>query len=212
MALSVAQEAALKSISPLVFVAVEIVAPTFTIRLLDGSSEVTIDGNTFTGGDPTYGAINAIENLGDGVADEAPSCRIILNPPTNVASANLSAPDTQGSPVSIWLGSLNPVNGAYIDRYLWFAGELDQGVLIVGNTQRTLTISCTAMDLFFEQDTGIRLNNSWHQSVWPGELGLIFVNSLNRQVPWGVEGNAQVTPGQTIQNTITNLLSVRTAA
>lgn len=190
MPLSAQLESALKAPAPLVFVAVEILTPDFSLHMLDGSSELLMDGNTYRGGDPVYGTVSAIENLGDGVGDEAPACRVVIHPPTNAATANLSAPKVQGSPVSIWFGALNPLSGAYIDRNLWFAGEVDQAVLQVGGASKTLTVECTAMDAFFEQDTGTRLTNSWHQWIWPGERGLEFHTALNRQVPWGVEGNA----------------------
>lgn len=188
MAVSAQMESALRQPTILAFVAVEILAPAFTIRLLDGSSELVMDGQIYVGGHPVYGTISGIEGLGDGMGDEAPSCRIVLHPPTNVASADLGSPDTQGATVNVWFGILNPENGAFIDRNLWFAGEIDQATLQVGGDTRTLTLECTSMDLFFEQDTGTRLTNSWHQYVWPGERGLEFHTSLNRQVPWGVEG------------------------
>jgi hypothetical protein len=187
MPLSPAMETALEGPAALIFLAFEVNLPDGALRLLDGSGEVTFGGHTFKGADDTFGVVGGLEPFNDGVAAEAPSLQVTINAPTNTAAATLAAADAQGSVVHLWLGVLNPLDMSVIgDPYLLFSGELDQGVVRVSKGARSVTLECvSAWERFFEDDEGIRLNDAWHQSVWPGELGLEFVTETQRQLPWG---------------------------
>lgn len=186
MPLETAMAAALEGQHALLFTAVEIQLPSETLRLLDGAGAVTFGGRTFVGQDPALGVLASIEALTDG-GEEAPSVRIAVLPPTNTAMATLADPLAQGGAVFIWLGVMAPTTGAVVgEPELLFAGEIDVPVLEVGRGQRLLTLDCVSIfDRFFEDREGVRLTNSFHQSVWPGELGLEFVTGVKRQMPWG---------------------------
>src|SRR5688500_6691140 len=95
--------------------------PNYTLRLLDGASEVTWSEGTFKGRDDTFGVLAAIEPISDGVGDQAPQLAITLNPPSEAASASLSHPDMQGSRLRIWIGALDKATKAVIaSPYLLF--------------------------------------------------------------------------------------------
>lgn len=187
MSLDPTMEAALEGASALLFLALEIDLPGGPLRLLDGGGEISFGGHTFKGSDDTLGAFAGIEPFNDGVATEAPSLQVTINAPSNTGAALLAAAEAQGSAVSLWIGVANPADMSVIgEPFLLFAGELDQAAVRVSQSSRAVTLECvSAWERFFEDDEGIRLNDAWHQSVWPGELGLEFVTETQRQLPWG---------------------------
>lgn len=185
--LSPAMEAALQRVAPIMFVAVEIATPDGALRLLDGSSEVGFGGRLFRGEDPDFGALASIEPLVDGTGDEAPSLRFVVNCPTLAAAGRLAGPRMQGSQVLLWIGTLNPASGTVDgDPFLAFAGEVDVPTYTAGQAARAVTLDCVSIwERLFEDWEGVRLSNAFHQSVWPGELGLEFVTGVTRTLPWG---------------------------
>lgn len=190
MPLSTAMETALDGTpTALAFLALEILLPTGPLRLLDGAGSVGLFGHTFAGGDPTLGVIASIEPMSDGIGADAPTLTVIINPPSNVASADLAAADAQGSAVTLWFGLLNPADMTVIgDPYELFEGELDQPTLRVSQGSRSVTLECVSVfERFFDDDEGIRLTDAWHESLYPGEKGLEFVTEIQRQLPWGVD-------------------------
>jgi hypothetical protein len=188
MGLSAGLEDVLEGPFARIFECVEIVLNTgATLRLLAGSGLVTFSSKTFTGADDTYGVLAGLELSGDGVGNESQSLRLVITPPSNSAGAILSQPGQQGSTIAYWFGAVDPLTHAVIDEpYLMFSGELDQPKLRVGKSSRSVTLEFVdALDRFFDEDEGIRLNDSFHESVWPGEKGLEFVTeAANRKVPW----------------------------
>lgn len=185
-----AMDAALAAPSLLMFCAVEIALPDRVLRLLDAPGRVSFAGRTFLGIDPVFGVLGGVESITDGVEDEAPDITLTLEPPTLTAAATLASPAMQGSPVTIWLGVMDRATGAVIaDPLVIFLGEIDVPSLTGDRDRRALQFSITSVfELLFETDEGVRLNNSFHQSVWPGELGLEYVTEVQRQLPWGAEG------------------------
>ncbi|CAA2991077.1 Hypothetical predicted protein [Olea europaea subsp. europaea] len=187
MALDPTVNAALQGVYALMFGAVEILLPSASIRLLDGSAVVSFGGHTFVGSDPTFGALHSVQAIADGLDNEAPSMTLTLLPPTRSAVAALCAPANQGAQVTVWVGVLNPVTGQVIGTPdVRFIGAMDVPTLRVGKNSRAVEISVTsAFDRFFDGDEGVRLNDAWHQSIWPGETGLSAVTAVQRRLPWG---------------------------
>src|SRR3546814_12965143 len=119
-------ETALAAETPLVVGLLKIELPDATIRLLDGSGQLVFDGETYTGRDPVFGSLAAVEAIEDGVGDEAPALNFTLLPASDAASAELASPDMQGSVVSLWLAAVDRATGAVIPAPLLpFTGELD---------------------------------------------------------------------------------------
>jgi len=179
--------AALKQSQVLVFNAIEIVLPSYTLRLLDGSGYVDFDGKTFRGFDETYGTLQSIEAFADGSDEQTPSLKVFFLPPTNTAAATLASVEAQGSPVNIWFGAIDPESGIVIDEpEHWFAGELDVPTLTVGSVGRILEYEVASVwERFFADDEGARLTDAYHQYLWPGERGLEFHTEVQVQLPWG---------------------------
>ncbi|MEI9964373.1 MAG: hypothetical protein WDM92_06375 [Caulobacteraceae bacterium] len=183
-------DTALRGAAPLAFVAVQIDLPAATVRLLDGAGTITIDGQAFLGRDDTYGALGAIEAIEDGQGDDAPQVQVTLYVPSNTATADLGAPDAQGSPVRIWLGAADPATGAALgEPQLIFAGEVDTATIEIDQNSKDLTYQCVSgFERLFTADEGVRLNSVWHESIWPGELGLEYVANVQQTMPWGQDG------------------------
>ncbi len=154
-AMDPALAAALAAARLLFFAWAEIVLPSATLRLLDGSAEVAMRGGTFVGRDPVYGVLDSIKGLSDSVGDSAPGVTLGLIPANDTALAALLDPAVQGSPVTLGIGVLNMATGLPIGERL------------------------------FQIEEGRRLSDAFHQKVWPGELGLGFVTDVETWVPWG---------------------------
>lgn len=183
-------ETALAADTPLIFGAIKIELPSHTIRLLDGAGVVAFNSETFTGRDDVFGTLEAIDVLSDGVGDEAPALRITLSPSNDAAAATLADPTMQGSAVSLWLGAVDRSTGAVIpDPLLLFFGEVDQPTLTVGKSVRTIEYECvSSFERLFDVDEGMRLADSFHKMVWPGETGLAHVTGITKKIYWGSLG------------------------
>lgn len=183
-------EAALEAPRPLCFYAVKFVFPAATVRLLSGEATIAIDGDSYTGGDATYGVLAGLEAFADGVDAEAPSLRITLQPPSPSVWTTLSDPQVQGSAVTLYEGALDPTTGLVVaDPEQIFVGEFDTVQATFERGAVTLLLDVVSVfDRFFEVNEGARLCDPWHQTYWPGELGLDQVTGITKRLPWGVGG------------------------
>jgi hypothetical protein len=172
-----------------IFGAVEILLPGYTLRLLDGAGAVTFGGRTFVGLDPTFGAIDSIEEISDGGGDEAPAVTLTLNPSGDAAAATLAASNMQGSQVSMWIGAVDPATGLVVpDPLLVFLGSVDVPTIKSASDGRQIEFEIvSAFEQFFFDDEGSRLSDTFHQTIWPGETGLAGVTGVDKQIYWGVE-------------------------
>lgn len=182
-------DTALQGFSPLVFGAVEILLPSYNLRLLDGAGTLSFSSKTFVGRDATYGVLAAVDAIRDGAGDQAPSVTITLLPSDDAAAVDLAEASMQGSPVSIWVGAVDPATGLVIpDPDLVFFGELDQPTIKASDNSRSLEWTVVSVfDRFFDLEEGQRLASGFHQSVWAGELGMDFVTGVDEDIYWGVE-------------------------
>lgn len=148
-----------------------------------------VDGQevTFQERDETFGVLGAIGPIADGLMTEAPSTSFVIFPPTNAAMAALAAPGVQGSRVRIWEVVLDPITGQVVgEADEQFVGESDVLTNTVDENIRSLTITANSrMARFLRKKEGARLNNGFHQRCKPGELGLQYMQSVSRSIPWG---------------------------
>lgn len=168
---------------------IEINLPAADIRLLDCSAEIPWGTEIFAGEDPTFGSLASVEELSEGVGDEAPVWNIVLFPKDEAAVEDLSSEEMQGSPVRAWIGIVNPATGLLIpEPYLLFAGEADVPVLKIGRGTRRLELRCvSALERFHDNDEGMRLSDAFHQSVWFGEKGLSNMTGIELTDYWGMD-------------------------
>lgn len=195
-----AVETALQQDAVLIASLVQIELPIGTIRLTDGGCDVTIDGQTFRAIDDTFGTLGGLKGLIDGMDAEAPRPTVTIYPPSNTAAATLANPDYQASPVYIWRAVLDLVTGAVVPVPLvLFWGELDVPTLRVAEGSRVLELQlASAWENFLEEDDLGSLSDGFHQSIWPGELGLSYATGVTAHLNWGVDDPTPkaVTPAQ----------------
>lgn len=168
---------------------VEINLPGHDIRLLDGSGELAWGDKLFVGHDPIFGSLSSVGEIGDGTGDEAPGLSIIIRPTMDAIGDDLLNPAGQGSPVTIWLAVVDRATGTVIpDPEPLFVGELDRPVLNLDRGKAEIEFECvSAMERLFENEEGQRLSDAFHQSIWPGELGMSNVTGIVKDSYWGTE-------------------------
>lgn len=179
--------AALAQDRVLLFGGVEIGFPGGTMYLLDGSAEVMIGSNKFVGRDPVWGVLDTIKGLADTTEDQAPVLTIGIIPASTLSLAAMLDPSSQGSPVIVSVGVVNPATGLAVGQpYVIFVGELDVPTVRWAANDRRLEFRVTGIgERLFNLEEGRRLSDAFHQMVWPGELGLAFVTGIEDWVAWG---------------------------
>ena len=178
-----------------IFGAVQIEFPSYSLRLIDGPGAfAAAPWSTFVGRDPLFGTIESIDSISDGTGDEAPQISLTLNPSRDAAVAQLAASAMQGSRVRCWLGVVSAATGIVVpDPLLLFDGKLDVATINWGSRKRTVDYDIVSeFDRFFDLEEGIRLSDSHHQDIWPGELGLAFVTGVSETIPWGTNNLGSV--------------------
>lgn len=191
MALDPTMQAALAGDVIGLFVAKEVEHPLGTIRLLDGAGVLVFNGHTFVGHDDAYGSLGSIDISADGQGNEAPTAQFTINVADMTVGPAFSTPQAQGSPVSTYVGAFDPTTGLVLGTPdLRFYGEIDTidwDRDASGNPSLQIE-AVSGFERFFENDEGNRLNDTFHQSIWPGEKGLAYITMVLDQIPWGVAG------------------------
>lgn len=179
--------AALRGDRPLLCGLVEIQLPNHDLLLVDGAIELMVGNRWFVGRDEIYGVLDTIKGLTDSIGDQAPSLTIGLIPSTTAALAALIDPGVQGSQVTVSIACVDMATGLVVpDPYVLFTGELDVPSVKWASRDRRLEYKVTSVaERLFATEEGKRLSDTWHQSVWPGELGLAMVTEVEAYVPWG---------------------------
>lgn len=178
---------ALRGERPLLFGSVEINLPDYNLRLLDGAGELMVGNRKFVGLDPIYGALGSIKGLTDSIGDSAPAVTLGLIPASTTALAALVDPLVQGSTVTIAIGCIDMMTGRAVSApYVLFTGELDVPTVKWGTRDRRLEYRViSAAERLFQVEEATRMTDAFHQSVWPGELGMSMVSYVEDYVPWG---------------------------
>ena len=164
--------------------------PAKTLRLLDGSGSVTWGGMTFVGADGDYGAWLLCEQITEQMATEAPKFALTLGPLSDEAQQQTAQPTSQGAPVTLYGGYLDPVTLQPLGtpETVW-SGMLDIGNLTLSQNKRTIALDVyCAAELMMQTDDGSKLTSSWHNQFYPNELGFQFVDFVTHPVPWGAQG------------------------
>ena len=90
------------------------------------------------------------------------------------------------------MGVVDMLTGLVVpDPMVLFDGEIDVPTLRWRQRGREVEYRVVSVfEKFFDQEEGIRLSDSHHQSLWPGELGLSYVTGVTEQVYWGADAPA----------------------
>ena len=155
---------------------------TTTIRWTDG-------GFVFWGGDlyearTAFGVVSEIGEISDGIDGEASSSSLTVFPAGDDAFSALIDPAAQGAVVTMSLGAVDFQTGLVIGAPdLLMRCELD--VARLTGTGDALILDCITEEArMLEVNDERRLTDSFHRSVWPGELGYANVTGLDTKVYW----------------------------
>lgn len=171
----------------------ELGLPSGTRRLLMGSTEVSWGGQTWVGYDPTFGSIDAPDDVREDMTGEAPNTSITVNIAPTADRDDIAGPGVQLAPFKCWLAALALDGSNHLqvvpDPELLFDGFIDQATIELDKGQDSLELTIiSAFDYFFEDGEGQRLNGQFHQMVWPGEKGLDNVTGVTKKIYWGAYG------------------------
>jgi len=176
-------EAALRAGWPIAHL-ITVSLPGHTIRWTDGGF-VRWGSDTWTVRDPTYGALDEIGEIVDGIDDDASPVQIVIIPPDLTSLASLASADAQGGWVTIHLAAVNPQTGLLAGApYQLHLGELDQPRLRTGRTRKL------EYDIITGEARGLRPNeeqrqtDAFRQMVWPGERGDEYATDGTKRVYW----------------------------
>jgi hypothetical protein len=148
----------------LVCCAVKLQLPGRTLRLLDGSAALTVNGEMYVGEDPDFGALGAVEAVSDALGNEAPTLRLQLLTKTNTAMAEVAAPGAQGSPLTLWYGVVDPVTTVVTTGDPIFVGER-----------------------LFEANEGTRLTDAFWTTAYADDPSFEFTPNIPQESPWGAD-------------------------
>lgn len=190
MALDPVMNNELRGPSPMVTHLIRIELLERPILIYDGPGAIYHQGDVYLGEDPDFGVLDNIETLVEQIGIEAPTAEFSFLPNNLTAMATLTSPINQGSPVSIWLGTIDDESGTIVGvPELLFVGELDTAEVLISEDSTVITFEvASAWERFFEINEGQRLNNSFIQSIWPGARGAEFISQIQREEPWGYDG------------------------
>lgn len=161
--------------------------PGGTVRLTDGG-QVRWGAADYLPLHPQWGAIAGAEAVTDALGDQAQDLEMALAIPEGVALSSVYSADVAGARVLIWLAEVSAVSGLVVGVPVQLA---DMIVDVPGwdAITRTLELALgSRADRLFRINRGNAASNSFHQSVWPGELGFANCSDVPVQVAWGTAG------------------------
>lgn len=185
--LSPALDAAFSLDRTTLFGALKVELPTATYRLLDGSAEIDIDGETYRGLEAGFGSWEAIEEISDGFGDEVPSTSITILPESDAAALAMTNPLVQRSPITVMIGARDDDTGLSIgDPYIPIRGIIDYPVHKIGQATTTVDFEIVSeMEYLMLNDEDRVMSSAFHHRVWPGETGMDHVTGVTENSYWG---------------------------
>jgi len=162
------------------FFAVELQFDTQTLRAWTGTGDATIDGNTYTGTGTLLG-ISSVEETSEIAVRGA--TLTLTGVPSEVISLALQEP-YQGRVAKIYFGV---VSGAtYSNLTEIFSGYMDEMNIDEGAEFSTIELKVENKLIDLERARVRRFNSGYQRSVYPGDRGLDFVESLqDKAIVWG---------------------------
>lgn len=175
--------AALKAGWPIVHL-VTVTLPDHTIRWTLERGFVKWGAHTWRSRDATYGVLDEIGDITDGIDDDASPVQIVIIPPNLTSLAALASSDAQGGWVTIHMACVNPTTGLIVEPYQLHLGELDQPRLRPGRTRKLEYDIITGEARGLQPNEEQRQTDAFRQYVWPGERGDEYATEGTKKVYW----------------------------
>lgn len=176
------------------------VATLYTLTLPGGTYRWT-DGGFVVWGGNTYRARNSLgvisesEEISDGIDSEATINAVTFFPSDDTAFDSLSAFAAQGSVITTHLAAIDFETGLLIGTpEELLRAEFDEPRL--ADNGNALIVDCiTEESRMLEDNDERRLTDPFHQSAWPGELGLSNVSASVLHRYWRKDRPSSITTG-----------------
>lgn len=165
------------------FFAIEMIFDSGPLRLWTGVGEATIDGNSYTG----TGNLLDVSSVEETTEIAVRGATITLSGmPTEVISLALQSP-YQGRVCNIYFGIRD--GNTYSNLTQIFSGYMDEMNIDEGPDYGTIELKVENKLIDLERARTRRYTSEYQKSVYPGDLGLDFVESLqDKKVVWGRGG------------------------
>ena len=137
--------------------------------------------------DELFGAVAAAESFEEKTGDEAPGGKLTFLPPSSAAGVALNNPALQGCRMRFWLGEYDPRTGRVVGSPELTADlAIDTSTVKLAKGSRSVDIEFeSAAKRLFMVMRGNALNDRYHQSCYPGELGMVNATGTPRSTAWG---------------------------
>ncbi|CAM3128191.1 hypothetical protein [Brevundimonas diminuta] len=191
MSMSTAMLTALQSRNPLLVHLLKIELPGKTIRLVDGSGFVLWGAESYTAEDADFGKIAGFGEFTEAEGTEAPRQTVQLLPTGNAAIAALTAPNAQGSPVTIYAAAIDRQTGQVIgEPDVRFVGELDDAGFNHAQNSSLLELElATIWERLFDDNEGHRWNDAfWTYLYGANARAFQHVTNAGQKLFWGYNG------------------------
>lgn len=160
--------------------AVEINLDSANLRFWSGLGTVTIDGKTFDGAGDVIG-VSAIEETNE-IAAKGVSVTATGLDSTIIAVALTE--NYQNRPLTIYVGTID--ESMVTDTYVLFRGRLDTMNIEENGDSANVTITAENRLIDLERPRNRRYTNEDQKSLYPGDISLEFVDSLqDKTIDWG---------------------------
>lgn len=158
--------------------------PGYTIRWALNGGFVRWDGSVWRGKDATYGVLESIGEIADGVGDDSSPVELVIIPPSLASAEDLAAADAQGGIVTIHMGAVSRQSGLLIgEPYRVHIGELDRPTW-KSRSRRLIYDIITTEARGLEANEEQRQSHAFHSDIWPGELGYVYQTDGTKLVFW----------------------------
>lgn len=162
------------------FIGVELNFDSGIVRLWNGYGDLMIDGASYTGAGSLLN-VSSVEETGEIAA------RGVTMTLSGISSELISVALTenyQNRSAKVYIGTIADDNS--VSAYQLFGGRLD--VMTIEESGETATISVTAENrlIDLERPRTRRFTSEDQKSLYPGDLGLDYVNDLqDKTLDWG---------------------------
>lgn len=164
----------------------DIELPSGTLRWCD-AGYVRLSGETYRAHIPGWGSFGEAEEVEERAGDEAPGMTVAFVPESREAAAALCAPENQKAPVNFYMVRVDRETGIADPNAIETLGDLLLDEADFDFIAVTLTLGMvSAADQLMVVNKGNVLSDAFHQSVWPGELGLVNAVDTGMTRAWRV--------------------------
>ena len=174
----------LEGAAPVIAHLITLALPDRTVRWVFEGGFVMWDEDLYAFTDEVYGNPAMLGEIEDGATENASPLDLGIICDTEALTA-LIEPEVQGSLVTVHLAAVSFETGMLVgEPELIARAELDQPSLTAGPALG-LRFSCITEEArMLEPNEDQRLTDSFHKSVWPGELGFEHVTDIERKIYW----------------------------